>query len=805
MKKFVYLFYVTLACMVFSCQNNTKTTDVSDNIKGNTRDTICKVNFEKSETADRLYLDIKTLDPDGKKVFLGALQPSDFIVTEKGNNPPEMAPKVDSVIDIRDKKCISDKISMLFLVDRGGSISQEVLTGQYNVINNLLEVLPKTKMYLAFMDDELTESMPITRENFAQYKDEFKVRAGRETYLYKAILAKMDEMAGRNTDYYPEVTQNVDLQDTTWQKMLFVFTDGKVKNEDNYIGGNVEFNNWKGEIIDRSMMMIDQEYPYIPIHCIYIGSSDAVGDIQLEMEALCATTAGRDAISGEFHQLFSAQQLQDTLMGTINSMAADYRLVLKNPMGKVYDGSEQLLTIQLKQNGNAIAMGELRYVFGNQHVPIVVASSAQPSSNWGVILKGIVYGLIFVLLAYLILQFLLPWIQYKIFCKKYIIKYKSNRNSSDVEAQQCYHCKEKFQDGDEIVVKCEHVVHLECWKENRNRCPEYGIHNCTKGIHYYNQQKLSDSRNAPYFLMWMVYGLLAGLVSWVFMRVCYSESLFSGMIGGLTKLLSASSDNAINFLPKMQAMLLCGLLLGFFITFFFTCQIEFRKKNRKVWGLILLRSLVGSALGFVAFLLGGCILILLGKDTNCIYTDWIPWALFAVVIAFTLAFKTDINLKSALIGGLISVFISFIVLFAASFAKEILSMFSYMIYAAGFGIAIAVVHHVSEKYFLRVSGPIKERDIAIYKWMSVSGGFNRVTIGKSIDCILEMNWDDADNISDKQVEIYLENDRPYCKALTDGTRLANGQMLSANQVILLTHGSEFTIGNSTFTYIEKDK
>ena len=89
--------------------------------------------------------------------------------------------------------------------------------------------------------------------------------------------------------------------------------------------------------------------------------------------------------------------------------------------------------------------------------------------------------------------------------------------------------------------------------------------------------------------------------------------------------------------------------------------------------------------------------------------------------------------------------------------------------------------------------------------MSVSGGFYHVTIGKSIDCILEMNWDDASNIADKQVEIYLENDRPYCKALEDGTFLSNGQMLQKNQVILLTPGTEFTIGNSLFTYIEKDK
>ena len=387
--------------------------------------------------------------------------------------------------------------------------------------------------------------------------------------------------------------------------------------------------------------------------------------------------------------------------------------------------------------------------------------------------------------------------------------YRSSNSGSPVEQQHCYHCKEPFQDGDKIVVKCEHVVHLECWEENRNRCPEYGIHNCSKGIHYYNKEQLSDPRNAPYFVMWMVYGLMAGLVSWFFMRLCYSETLFSSMITGLVNLLRPADTlqgfTTMSFVSKIQSMLLCGLLLGFFITLFFSYQIEFRKKNLKIWSLMLLRALVGSVVGFSAFLLGAVIIILLGKDTNCIYTDWIPWALFAVGIAFTLSFKTDINLKSALIGGLISVLISFVVLYLATFAKDVLSMFSYMIYAAGFGIAIAVVHFVSEKYFLRISGPVKERDIAIYKWMSVTGGFNKVTIGKSIDCVLEMNWDDASNIADKQVEIYLENDRPYCRALADGTRLPSGQVMEKGQTILLNHGTEFTIGNTLFTYIEKDK
>lgn len=770
-------------------------------------DTISVVQLSKSDRADTLFVDFKILDASGKKKFVDNLHKGSFTVSDVEALGQDIPPQVDSIIDIRERKIISDQISMLFLVDRSGSISQDELLEQYAQICRIIEILPNTKIYLSFMDSTVTPSLLATQENMKfKFFEEFEVKTGTEKYLYKAIMAKMEELSGAIGTHYPEIPHNPALQDST-QKMLFVFTDGRVVNPDGtFIGA--DFFKWKGEIWDLSEKQAHSEIPYVPIHCIYIGDPAATANIKDEMEALCASAPTKDALKGQFHTLFDVAQLQETLMGTIDSIAADYRLVLLNPDGKTYDGTQRTLTVTLRDNANVLAQGIVNYAFGNQHVPIVVASDPTSASNSHTILSGLLYGLIFILLVYLILQYLVPWIKYKMFCKKYIVEYRRGSGDSSVERQHCYHCKEPFEDGDKIVVKCEHVVHLECWEENRNRCPEYGIHNCSKGIHYYNKERLSDPRNAPYFVPWLVYGLATGLVSWLFMRLFYTETLFAPMITKLVELLrplDAQMGLTASYVSKIQSMLLCGLLLGFFITLFFNYQIEFRKKNLKIWGQMLLRALIGSAVGFVAFLLGAIVIILLGKSANCIYTDWIPWALFAVGIAFTLSFKTDINLRSALIGGLISVLISFVVLYMATFAKEVISMFSYMIYAAGFGIAVAVVHFVSEKYFLRISGPVKERDIAIYKWMSVTGGFNRVTIGKSIDCILEMNWDNAENIADKQVEIYLENDRPYCKALSDGTRLASGQMLQKGQTILLNHGTEFTIGNTLFTYIEKDK
>lgn len=813
MKQALVFILSALILTFSSCQKKTsETLPKSHNTPSSTRDTVSVVRLSKSPKADTLYVDLKVLGPEGKKEFY-KLDKSKVTVWEDGTNNPNIVPKVNSVIDIRDKRVISDQLSMLFLIDRSGSIAQEDLTKQYFLISDILNSDTKAKVYLSFMDNTVTPSRLATKDNLKyDFAEGFIVKESAQKYLYKAVIAKMEELSGAPSTYYPEIS-HTDFGDSA-QKILFVLTDGKVKNEDRSPIGGDEYYSWKEDILALSKRMEDSEEPYIPICCIFMGDPDDSGSEsgELVMEALCATTPPNNAgvdMKGQFFKVFSANELQNTIEGSLDSIAADYRLVLVNPGGKIYDGTERVLTITVQDDQHDPAVGQLPYAFGNKQVQIRVPSKEGGQSNLSIILLGLCYGLVFTALIYIVLQYLLPWIQYKVFCKRYVVKYTGNKDGSSVEQQLCYHCKEPFVKGDIIVTKCEHVVHWECWKENRNRCPEYGAHSCRKGIHYYNQDKLSDHRNAPYFLMWLVYGLLAGLVSWVFMRLLYSETLFSSLINGLLHLLRPADDmlgvSSMAFVPKIQSMLLCGILLGFFITLLFSYLIDFRKKDFKVLGQILLRSVIGGVLGFVTFLLGAVVIILLNKPANCFYTDWIPWALFAIGMAFVLSYNTDIKLQNALIGGLISVLVSFVVLFLGTFAKDILSMFSYMIYAAGLGIAIAVVHHISEKYFLRVSGSVQERDIAIYKWMSVSGGFNHVTIGKSIDCILEMNWDDAPNIADKQVEIYLENDRPYCKALEDGTLLSNGQMLQQNQVILLSPGTEFTIGNSLFTYIEKDK
>jgi predicted component of type VI protein secretion system len=56
--------------------------------------------------------------------------------------------------------------------------------------------------------------------------------------------------------------------------------------------------------------------------------------------------------------------------------------------------------------------------------------------------------------------------------------------------------------------------------------------------------------------------------------------------------------------------------------------------------------------------------------------------------------------------------------------------------------------------------------------------------------------------------IHAEISRIYgalrLKALEDGVTVKNGKPLAVGKSMWLYHGKSFTIGNTTFTYIEKD-
>ncbi|MCQ2150174.1 MAG: FHA domain-containing protein, partial [Bacteroidales bacterium] len=91
---------------------------------------------------------------------------------------------------------------------------------------------------------------------------------------------------------------------------------------------------------------------------------------------------------------------------------------------------------------------------------------------------------------------------------------------------------------------------------------------------------------------------------------------------------------------------------------------------------------------------------------------------------------------------------------------------------------------------------------ALYKWFA-SDPSAVVSIGKSVDCSLEMSWDIAPGIGPRQAEIRLLRGRPYLFAVDNGIKVKK-RNLRAGEKMRLYHGRMFRIGNTEFVYKERD-
>lgn len=800
-KVFIALLTIVLFPLSVQAQSGNNNNEASNGLSVK----ISKI--KASSKIDTLFVDFK-LERDGKKEYRSELLKKDaakiFSVFEDGVKA-DYYPIIDTLIDITNRQSRMDNIDIMLLIDRSQTISGRLLESQMKITENLVEAYGKeARVFISFMcDGKVTatyENVDSLMFNDVVYVDFKKELLNGDKLFFQSVLSKLQEMADEPQTYFKEI-KNSDYfkQDKDREKLLFVFTDGIVKDgKGDFYGGNEEYYNSFMEFMD----WMERDDVKIPVYCVYIGDDNSLDEnSEVLLEAFSSIGSGQ----GFFRKALTPEALEQLTLGVLDSVAPDYQLILINPDGKRYDGSKLILRLILKDdNGDDIAKGEHTYMMGSKEAPIIVTHS---SNSWFDVLVGLLIGILLLSLTYLVFQFLIPKIKYANFLKKYVVPFSAAQ--SGVEEQRCFFCKEVLNDGELVVNKCKHVVHKVCWDQNGGRCPEYGRHKCKTGIHYYNQKKLTDPKNATHFLPWILSGFIAGILAWLFFALLNQSGLFATMMQKISEGLIRWNDVADESVKEsvVSAMttktcgwLQKGLCLGFFLVLAFSYVLEFRKMDGKIIGVIIIRAVVGALLGFVAMLLGSLVVILTGKADTNIIVDWIPYLFFALAVSLVLWYRTEIKLKSSLIGGCISVLFSFFVIYLVS--GRYAPVIGYMIYAAGLGCSIAVVHYASEKYFLRVDGCIKERDIAIYKWMSVTGGFNTVSIGKSASCVLQMNWDDSE-IGERVVELYLENARPFMRVMDSGVT-RQGRSIPKGTSLPLTHGNEFSIGKTHFTYIEKD-
>ena len=682
-------------------------------------------------------------------------------------------------------------IKVLVLVDLAQP--QYVVDKERAAVSEIRTVFDHDNLFVAFMYGmNVTETMEASDYVMDTY---FKSQPDTYKYLYRSLMLKKREMADR-TGVWGDA-----------KKLgLVVFSDEKVYGENDTPIDPQHFE------LQSTLVKDTLTNDSLCISSVLFRSqNDGEDDVEAKsvMKVVCKNSGGL------YLDKFNWTELKNNLILQDGEIIMANEFVFENPDGKVYRGDPHTMRIEIyaKDTEEMIGSAMTSIYLGSAYNPVIVNGS---HTIW-MFIQGLVTGLLIMLFVYLVYQLLIPYIQYRLFERKYVLKYVPGNMSVGkvLITESCYYCKGRFKEGDTIVAKCEHVMHKSCWDENDYHCPEYG-RQCKDGTHYYNNKNLFDVKNASFYMKWILMAIGAAILTWLiymayvteydartqqFVAKMMEEKVRADLMGDLA--MFNSEGHYMDYIPAF------GLLIGFFLTMALSVMAVRRMQIRRRLLDILIRSMVvgiGSYFAFMIFRTISQAFNIVGYLSALI--DWVPWAITAMMVVFVSTVGTRIKLKKyvfvvATALGVLSMYLwSFIFTDITQIDIRVLLLFSCIFFAVGLAVSVAELAPRSEHYFLNVKGAVKEMDVALFKWF-MNNPDDVVTIGKSIDCSLQMSWDIKSQVAPIQAELRMLGSGVRLTAVESGVRVGDNP-LPPGRSIWLYHNTHFTIGDTTFTYVERD-
>lgn len=668
-------------------------------------------------------------------------------------------------------------VKVLVLVDL--TLTQDQIDAERRAVEEMATAFNRDNLYVSFMSgNSVSKTQLLSKYILANYFN--KGTPGKR--LYRSILEKVREMAGKKDPWTDED-----------HLKLVVFSDGKVYDDSDKPMDPEHFRT-ENELLHADIPGRDSlTVCYVNFGRILDNMDDSAATNVLT--SLCENSGGK--MLPQFNWTFLENAMIASFGGVIDANRFDF----VNPDGKVYRGDDYQLKIKFYsvKDGKLITSATANAREGTLYKPIIVNGDTLRE----VIFAGVSVGLLIMLLIYLLGQFIIPYIRYRLFLKKHVVTHTGgNMVLGDVSVgQTCYLCKAPFVRGDKVVVKCEHTMHKSCWDENEYHCPEYGRH-CKHGSHYYNKENLLDRRNASFYMKWLLMAVLASIFAWMTFTVWthFSTKHILEYFIPAERLQADYLGTHLNQLPSY----------GFMIGFFLTLGIAFlaiRRQRLASYVSILCRAIIAAVGSAVLYLLASVICITFKLETAWFFINLIPWILSSFLIAFVGTYGTSIKLKKSVILVAVAVSLISMNLWSSLYMFigidfRVLLLFSYMIYAIGMALAIASAAPKSEHYFLHVQGAVKTMDIALYKWFRANPKAV-VSIGRSVDCSLQLSWDLQGNVAPVHAEITMNKGIARLTPLEEGV-IMNGKSRKVDKPVKLYHGTRFQIGQTIFTYQEKD-
>lgn len=771
---FTYLWLVFMACLYVSCDSDI-----------NTQDRNCLA-LDTLQFSD----DYKTVKIDARVVGnLVMDDPSDTVQTkyrvfetsaEMGDTLSKVtAPRITHVHNVASEQMKQLDIKVVAIVDL--TMDQPLVNDAKLALQKMRCFFPAGSIYVSFMSDSTNMTAPVPlSEAMLEYDFASVSLEKTNKFLYRNILSRYKDCAvrrilpGRN-------------------KVLVVLSDGMVWGLDSPLDPD-HF------VVQQELLDYAQEQgERIPVFFAGMSSEESLSpETNTTMQLVCARTGGLCS------QGFNMNEMHKALCRSYHLPDVDLRYELEYPDSRVFWGEPTNLCIQCIQGDSIVAYGERIYSAGSLFSPVVVNGMSQAAF----VLLGFLNCMILILVCYVILQFIVPYVRYRIFRKKYVAPYTGSGMTiaGRMMASSCYFCKAPFELGEMIVGRCEHTMHEECWEENDYHCTEYGSR-CPDGSHYYDKRNLFNPANAPYYMRWVLMALLAAVFAWC---------IFYIMPAGMKQELLFTFIEAI--LDKDEVSLTFKYtyrqpFFGLCMSAFFVGFISFlvRKRLPKIHQVrdLILRVLLAGIGGYTCFFFDvlTCTVFRLENTNDLIGA--LALALMTAWNIFIVSFHTSIRVNWKFVGiafvvFVVGTFISTSYYWGVAYDFRVLQLISLMIYNVILALALAYDVKRSEHYFLHVEGAIKTMDIALYKWLRVSPSAV-VTIGKSVACDLQLSWDIESDVAPHQAEIRFHNGHPCLFACEEGVLNNNGKPVNEDDYLRLYHGTKFRIGNTLFTYVEKDK
>ena len=762
----------------------------------------CDKKYEYGIGKDSLTLYFNVLDDNGKRITnIPAKSLQEYLVIkEEGKLIPPSSCQIKSVTT---GKRIPAEYTFSILVDL--SIPQEGKDQIYKAISQLVKSSPKGCVYLSFFGDEVTSSKLVTPENLKSFETSF-AKSSEEKYLYGALYSKLAEFCitstelensivgesnyARNSAIARRASKNKD------KNILFVFTEGNKSPsaKDNIV------------IVEVNEYQQDKSHIVPTVYAFYYTEQGRNTDIEDVLMAICnPKVEGR---IGDYKPANDMEHVLSDFQEVVDDKMYDFSFTYSVPASNTYFGRTSYIA---EWKGDTVGNGD--FSIGSAERPWPERGSSASDSAYKYIM-AIIVSILTIAFFFFIMKVLIPFFRSKAFEAKYYKKYVPEKN---ISSRICHYCKQQIVEGQSVVMKCKHIMHVHCWQQNGYKCAEYG-QNCKTGTQEHVEWKELFTWKSLKECHQTIAGICAGFISWIFFELV-GRGGFEGMSKSIVNIFYKPNDSMPNLTleceSKTSAFLTIGLLLGFFLSLIFRYNDEYRKKDWKISLKIFALSLLTGIIGMVAFAVGADILCSLLTLMQISYIPWYcsfpAYLLFSVCVSLALTLKSSIPLKSALIGGGCSSVIGFIVLYFSSLTSIswpwMNMLLDFIIYGGGLGASLVTVRMLAEKYFLVIQNGVRAgQRIPIHKWMNATGGGNKVSIGMTGDCEIQMNWEKSNKVAKEHAQLFIDHEKqlPMIKPLATGVIYNTRAELSVGKPNVLSNNDTFKIGDTIFQYVETE-